>query len=69
VTKYSDFLDNIRNWLVHPEYDDNLVDGFVRSAESNLNRQIRVKEMIEIDEQSTVLKFRWRSDAPPPVEE
>lgn len=50
MTAYSDFLDNIRTWVVHPEYDDNLVDSFVRSAESNLNRQMRVKEMIEIDD-------------------
>lgn len=65
MTKYTDFLENIRTWVVHPEYDDNLVDGFVRSAETNLNRQMRVKEMIEIDdavvtERRVKLPSKWQ---------
>ena len=43
-----------------PELQDLVVlerDGYVTS------------ELVETDEQSTVLKFRWHSEAPPPVEE
>ena len=43
-----------------PELQDLVVlerDGYVTS------------ELVETDEQSTVLKFRWRADTPPPVEE
>lgn len=48
MTVLSDFIDQVRTWLVHPEYSDLLVDSFIRTAESNLSRSLRVKEMVEL---------------------
>lgn len=50
VTAATDFATAIRLWAARPDYDDTLVDSFIRTAESNLSRVMRVKEMITISD-------------------
>lgn len=49
-----DFRTVVRDYLVHPEYSDVLVDSFIRQAESNLSRNMRVKEMVIISDAPVV---------------
>ena len=50
MTVYSDFATAIRLWTARPDYDDITVDSFIRTAETNLSRMMRVKEMITISD-------------------
>lgn len=48
MSDFSNFLDDIRAWIVHKEYSDAVVTSFVRTAETTLSQTLRVKEMIVI---------------------
>ena len=65
MTAINDFRTVIREYIAHEEYSDVLVDSFIRQAESNLSRQMRVKEMIVIadapvTESRVALPVGWR---------
>lgn len=46
MTDYTDFTTAIRKWISRPDYEDAVVLSFVRSAESYLDREMRVKESV-----------------------
>lgn len=67
MTALSDLMNVIREWTVRPDYSDTLVDSFIRTAESNLSRSMRVSAMIKISDglfvepnKRVVLPGDWR---------
>jgi hypothetical protein len=48
MTAYTDFVENIREWAARPDWSDALVLSFIRTAEAQIARRLRVKEMMEI---------------------
>lgn len=48
MTAYSDFIGASRQWVARPDHTDALMATFVRSAETYLDREMRVKEAITI---------------------
>lgn len=46
----SDFITIIKGWVARPDHSDLIVDSFIRTAESNLQRNLRVKEMIQLSD-------------------
>jgi len=65
MAEIDDFRTVIRDYLAHPEYSNLLIDSFIRQAETNLSRQLRVKEMIviadaPITDKRVALPKMWR---------
>lgn len=65
MSDFSDFLNTVREWAIREDWSDNLVTSFIRTAESELSRNMRVKEMIiiadaQIEEARTKLPLDWR---------
>lgn len=54
----------VREWAVRPDYSDVLVDSFIRTAESNLSRVMRVSAMVKFAD-ATVLDSQKRVPLPP----
>lgn len=50
MTPWEHITSAIREWSVRPDYSDNLVDSFIRTAESNLSRSMRVSAMIKVSD-------------------
>lgn len=50
MTPWEKLATAIREWAVRPDYSDNVVDSFIRTAESNLSRSMRVADMIRISD-------------------
>lgn len=48
MTARDDLIANLINWSKRPDLDQVVFDGFMRSAESYISREMRVKEMIQI---------------------
>lgn len=46
MSDFTVFLDDIRNWVGRPDFDDQLVTSFVRMAETTIKDSLRVREMI-----------------------
>src|SRR6187455_239003 len=67
MTAIHDFCDTIRSWLALGDdvYPDEVVTSWVRMAESILSKELRCKEMVQIDtgeliEQRYLLPADWR---------
>jgi hypothetical protein len=50
VSDYSDLKQQIAEWSNRQDWSDALVTSFVRMAESKLNQELRVAQMIDFDE-------------------
>lgn len=48
MTIYSRFIDASRKWSARPDLSNDLMETFVRSAESFIDREMRVKESIVV---------------------
>lgn len=46
----TDFITTIKSWVARPDLTDLDIDSFIRTAESNLQRNLRVKEMIQLSD-------------------
>ena len=65
MTDFTTFLNTVREWAIREDWSDNLVTSFIRTAESELSRTMRVKEMIiiadaQIEDARTKLPVDWR---------
>lgn len=65
MSDFTQFLDDIREWAIRLDWPDNVVTTFVRSAESQLSRLMRVKEMIviadaQVARNRVTLPIDWR---------
>jgi hypothetical protein len=65
VSDFTVFLETVREWSIREDWADSLVTSFVRTAESELSRNMRVKEMVtiadaQVEDSRTKLPLDWR---------